>query len=309
VQPSRPFDELARASRAHLGVITARELGALRSNPQTRRLVDTGVLERLHHGVYRFATVPRSEEQLLYAAVVAGGSHAVASHRSAAALWGLTDEHPAVPEVCVPGRQRPRLSRVIVHRSEALGPRYTSLHRGIRVTNPMMTILQVAAVTNYEVVDEAIHRAEIRRLFRFPAIENLLDEVGRSGRDGSGILRSVLDDIALRDKPPDGLLEPRFARLARRFGLPPYEFQYVVHEGEVFIARIDFAWPALKLAVEVDGYEHRASRKAFQLDLTRQTLLGVRGWVVLRFSWHDVVRRPAWVAAQVAAALNGRAAA
>jgi very-short-patch-repair endonuclease len=46
----------------------------------------------------------------------------------------------------------------------------------------------------------------------------------------------------------------------------------------------------------VDGYEHHASPESFQRDRTRQNRLVALGWIVLRFTWSDVVKRPAAVA-------------
>ena len=52
----------------------------------------------------------------------------------------------------------------------------------------------------------------------------------------------------------------------------------------------------LRLAIEVDGFEHHSSPDAFQRDRTRQNRLVALGWTVLRFTWEDVVKRPAMVA-------------
>jgi very-short-patch-repair endonuclease len=103
----------------------------------------------------------------------------------------------------------------------------------------------------------------------------------------------------LADARPDGLLEPRFARLVRRFGLPEPVFQHPVGSY-----RVDFAWPAVLLAAEVDGYAAHGGRHQFQRDRDRQNALVAQGWTVLRFTWADVVRRPAGVARTLAAALD-----
>lgn len=69
---------------------------------------------------------------------------------------------------------------------------------------------------------------------------------------------------------------------------------------------IDFAYPELRIAIEVDGYGPHSSRAAFQSDRVRQNDLVGLGWMVLRFTWADVVRRPERVARQIAQAI-GRA--
>jgi very-short-patch-repair endonuclease len=75
-----------------------------------------------------------------------------------------------------------------------------------------------------------------------------------------------------------------------------------------FVARVDFAYPDRRLAIEVDGYELRASPAAMQSDLDRQNALVREGWTVLRFTWADVVRRPARVAELVRSTLAGTSA-
>lgn len=97
------------------------------------------------------------------------------------------------------------------------------------------------------------------------------------------------------------MLEPRFARLLKNAGLSSAEFQHPVGRDE-----IDFAYPALMLAIEVDGYGPHSSRRAFQNDRDRQNVLVGLGWTVLRFTWADVVKRPDHVAAVIREAI-GRA--
>lgn len=53
--------------------------------------------------------------------------------------------------------------------------------------------------------------------------------------------------------------------------------------------RIDFAFPADKLAIEIDGWQyHGKTLGAFRNDRTRQNELAVAGWLILRFPAGDV---------------------
>jgi very-short-patch-repair endonuclease len=155
----------------------------------------------------------------------------------------------------------------------------------------MRTIVDLGAVVPASTVELALDRAEVARVCAVAAVEWELARVARPGRRGSGPLREVLDRRALLDTPPDGVLEPRFARLLKNAGLPPAQFQHPVGRY-----KIDFAYPSLMLAIEVDGYGPHSSRRAFQIDRDRQNELVARGWTVLRFTWADVVKRPDHVA-------------
>ena len=69
---------------------------------------------------------------------------------------------------------------------------------------------------------------------------------------------------------------------------------------------IDFAWPAQRLAVETDGRRFHGGRLAFERDRRRDQRLTVAGWRPLRFTWRQVVQRPADVAATLRALLSSR---
>jgi very-short-patch-repair endonuclease len=202
-------------------------------------------------------------------------------------------------ELSVPRRRRPRLRGVVVHRpgdTETLRP---SVVRGIPVTDPLRALLDLAAVAAPETVAEALERALSCRLVSVKGVVAELERSTRPGRTGSLVLRRVLANRALWDRPPDSVLEPKFAALLRRRRVVRPVFQHVVrHEGR-FVGRVDFAWPEHHLAVEVDGHDTHRTPTDLQRDLTRQNRLVAAGWTVLRFTWSDVVSHPDEVAATV----------
>jgi hypothetical protein len=252
-------------------------------------------------GVYAEAGTPDSWERSLMAACLAAGRGAVVSHRAAARLWGLSDVGGDLVEITVPRPRSPRPKRVELHRSTDLVAAHTTRRRRLPVTNPLRTMVDLGAVLRPDLVEDALDRGVAGRLFSVAAIEWMRDEVGRQGRHGAGVIGQILDDRALGDEVPHGLLEPRMARLLRDAGLPPAEFQYVVlaPDGR-FLAQVDFAYPELLLAIEVDGYDVHGSPRAMTKDFVRQNGLVPFRWHVLRFTWHQVVRQPRAVAAVVA---------
>jgi very-short-patch-repair endonuclease len=136
------------------------------------------------------------------------------------------------------------------------------------------------------------------------------NEVTGPGRSGCGVLGTILDERALGDAVNDSLLEPRMGRLLRRAGLQPAIFHYVITTpGGVFLAEVDFAYPEIRLAIEVDGFKVHGSPGAMSKDFVRQNGLVPYGWHVLRFTWRQVVREPEMVARTIAAARAGLAAA
>jgi very-short-patch-repair endonuclease len=66
--------------------------------------------------------------------------------------------------------------------------------------------------------------------------------------------------------------------------------QFRVFDAEGFVARVDLAYPELRIAIEYDGLWH-AERHAFLDDRRRLNRLVAAGWVVLHVTADDL-RRP-----------------
>ncbi len=73
-----------------------------------------------------------------------------------------------------------------------------------------------------------------------------------------------------------------------------------------FFARVDLADEQLKIVIEADSFEFHSSPKAFDRDCRRYNGLVVRGWLVLRFTWVQVMFEPGLVAATVRAVVAQR---
>jgi hypothetical protein len=262
-------------------------------------------------GVFSLAGAPESWERSVLAACLAAGKGAVASHRTAARIWGLVEPRNDIVEITVPRHRCPRTRRATIHRSTDLVVDHTTVRNRIPVTNPLRTIVDLGAVLPAEQVEEAVDTGLAPpSLFSIAAIEWMRNEVTGPGRSGCGVLGKILDERALGDEVNDSLLEPRMARLLRRAGVPPAIFHYVVTTpGGVFLAEVDFAYPELRLAIEVDGFNVHSTPKRMSKDFVRQNGLVPYGWYVLRFTWRQVVREPEMVFRTIAASRVGLAAA
>ncbi len=102
--------ELARLdlfASAHHGVVTrqaAERAGVSRS--AWYRALDAGWIAALHPNVARMHGSPTTVEQKIAAAVLAAGPGALASHGTAAFLWGLPGAEPSTVDLIVPRRER-----------------------------------------------------------------------------------------------------------------------------------------------------------------------------------------------------------
>jgi very-short-patch-repair endonuclease len=69
---------------------------------------------------------------------------------------------------------------------------------------------------------------------------------------------------------------------------------------------VDFAYHDYKIAIEVVGWEFHSGKRRWERDLTRRTLLESRGWMVLEFTWDEVMNRPDFVVETIRRALTNR---
>ncbi|MEW2510876.1 hypothetical protein [Streptomyces sp. NPDC046870] len=129
-------------------------------------------------------------------------------------------------------------------------------------------------------------------------------EIARAlGRGSRGSVRA-LDWLRLTD-PLAGSPAETVARL-RMYdaGLHP-ESQAELRSPDGSRRVVDFLFRAAGLAVEIEGYAYHGTREAHRQDIARYNQLlrcpEIRS--LLRFSAEDVFRRPAYVIAEVRAAL------
>jgi very-short-patch-repair endonuclease len=265
---------------------------------QVQDRVAAGMLERVHRGVYRLAGATVCAEQEALAACLAVDGRAVASHRSAGALWGFRAVEAAGPEITTLGTACPTLAGVLVHRTDRLDHIDVSRLRRIPVTTPARTLLDLGAVAPVHVVECALENALLRQLVSMSLLNATLARLGRPGRRGAGVLRGLVEERDPAIAPTESVLEDALLRLLRKAGLPEPVPQY-----EVAGVRLDFAYPTLKLGVEADSRIWHGARADVQRNSDKANLLLMHGWRVLHFTWFDVQHRPEYVVDTVRRAL------
>jgi very-short-patch-repair endonuclease len=256
--------------------------------------LESGLLVPVHPGVYRLACADRSSEQALLAACLAAGNGAVASHRSAAALWALRGVEADTPEITLPGTRRPQLRGVLVHRTDRLDRIDVSRRVRIAVTTPARTLLDLGAVVPAHVVEAALEDALMRRLVTFELLTATLERLGGPARNGAGVMRALVEERDPAAAPTESVLENQLFQVLRRAGLPE-----PVHQYEVAGMRLDAAYPDIRLGIEADSRIWHGGRLDVQRNTDKANRLLSHGWRILRFTWFDVTRRAAYVVGTV----------
>jgi very-short-patch-repair endonuclease len=286
----------ALALRQH-GVAARAQLLDLGMTPaQLTYRVRSGRFRLLHRGVYGVSGVvlPGSAEM---AAVLASGPGAVVSHRSAATLHGLLPHPgPSAPvHVTLHGRDRGRRPGLAAHRVRELPVGEVSEVRGIPVTSPARTLLDLSGEVGARELERALARADRESLIRPGEIEKVMERRPRAR--GIRTLRDLLGDVDRRALTRSEA-EERLLELVRKARLPSPEVNVPLAGYEV-----DFLWRSALLVLEVDGFAYHSSRASFEKDRRRDAALSARGYRVMRITWRQIAREPEAVLARLAQAV------
>lgn len=285
-------------TRTHHGLITrtvAEQLGV--SEAAWYRATGHGPLEITHPGVARVAGSPITREQRILAGVWACGEGAMASHRSAAFLWGARRPDTDPVDVIVDRRSTSaRIAGVVVHHPRDLAELRAVVRRGIPTTTPMRMLLDLGAVDSAG-VPSALEEILRGRAVSHRGVAQFLDRHRGRGRHGTRALHRALDANMIDGRPIDSALEKRMARLVERYSLPDVEFHAVCAGYEV-----DFLVTGTTVVLECDGWStHGADREQFEFDRERGHDLAAAGFIVMRFTWTQITRNPARVANRIEA--------
>lgn len=257
-----------------------------------------GILDEPVAGVLRVRAAPPTDAQAVRLATLAGGGHAVASHRAAAALHHLDGFGPGLIEVSVPRPRRLELPRVVVHHVQAPPPEDLTVIGGIPVTGLARTLCDLGTVVNAHAVERALDDAR-RRGTSLRWLRETAERLHRPGQAGTKTLLLLLD-TAEQDRGVRGSwFEKLVEECLRSPDLPPLVRQHRVHDATGALAGIlDLAFPTIRLGVEAHSRQFHFGRDAEQRDEDRDHRLARCGWEVLYVGW-QLAKRPKDVLALV----------
>ncbi|GAA1480921.1 type IV toxin-antitoxin system AbiEi family antitoxin domain-containing protein [Gordonia sinesedis] len=289
------------------GVITrrqARDCGL--SDSAISRRVGTGEWIAVARGVLRVADRTVDDRIRARIAVAAVGERAVLAGGSAAWWHGLTDRVPSPHLVLAPrGRHGATIPGVRVWHRDVTDEDVV-VRDALRVTAMPLTVLDASVDLGVWVMDAAL----LRKRVTIPQLAQA--QIRNRGRRGSPRSRAMLAAMSAGARSE---AERLLLALLRRSAITGWRANYPVDcRDSAPAARgsngylIDVAFPAVKVAIEIDGFAFHSDAVAFQHDRRRQNDLVAAGWTVLRFTWHDLVDRPAYVITRIRAAVLAAAA-
>jgi very-short-patch-repair endonuclease/predicted transcriptional regulator of viral defense system len=271
------------ARRQHALVTHDQALAAGLSPSQIRRRNRSGEWRVARPGVYAVDGAPPTWLQSVAAVALSSQPGAWVSHQTAATMWAMPGVSDGAIHVVTGLERRVRLEGVCGHRSGAL---YTAdlavLHR-VPVTAPARTLVDIAATLSYRQLGVAVDDAVRRRIVTLAALRRCVARLREAPGRRLTVLQQLLAERLPGYDPGDSDLETRVLRLLIRNGFqPPAQQHRVRFRGRTF--RIDLAYPAQRLAIELDGWEFHRTRSAFDDDRARANLLVAHGWTIVRFT-------------------------
>lgn len=278
--------------RRQAGVLTLRQAAA---NGLSGRAVRRRVQRRdwlvLHPGVVLAGGHRLTPEARIRAAFLWAGDRSTICGPAAAYRHGMLRDAPDIVDVTVPSTVGPRHRPGIRLRRSDLAPEDRIGLDGLWLTEKPLTALETALALSD---GSAFLDRALQRHVRFPAMYRAYCR--RLGRHGSRAAAALL--VAAADRA-DSAAERLLVAILRDAGVTGWVL------GHRFgIWRIDLAFPAVRVAIEVDGWAWHVDAERFANDRRKQNALVGAGWMPLRFTWHDLANRPDQVLASIIAAAS-----
>ncbi|CAN5646154.1 type IV toxin-antitoxin system AbiEi family antitoxin domain-containing protein [soil metagenome] len=281
---------LTRAAAARAGM----------SSATWYRALDDGRLISIHPNVARMRGTPSTREQRIAAAVFAAGKGAMASHRSAAHVWGVPRPEGDPVDLIVVARTRGiRLDGVVVHRPRDQRDLSPVRKSNIATSNVLRFLCDLGAVDEPS-VSQAVGHVVTNGIASPQALLAAVQVHARRGRHGVPALRAALSEWVIDGKPVDSVLEKAMCRLLTRHKLPQATFHARVAGFE-----FDFLITGTPIVLECDGWSfHGRTRMQFERDRERDAALMAAGYVPVHFTYWQITKQPTVVARRIEAALH-----
>jgi len=271
------------------GRATYGELVAATSRRKVAAALKHGAIERAARGVYlRPGKFADHRVAIAYDGVL--------SHTSAAEYWELPLlAAPDLPHVTIPRNRHKRSGPAAVLHWAAIDP----LDLPARTTSLVRTVMDCARTLPFgeglAIADSSLTKGSITRA-------DLVAAAARMRGPGTPKVRRV---AAAANAWSASFLESVLRGLLLKAGIEGFELQVVVVNG-AFQARVDLGHRQLRIAIEADGYEFHGGRRDFAADCRRYDELVAAGWLVLRFTYEQVLSNPQWVIDTIRAAIAQR---
>jgi very-short-patch-repair endonuclease len=275
---------LAPLGRRQRGLLTrAQALDGGLTPDQLEWILRSRQLIRMGRGIYAFPGAPNTWEQRVLATILLAGDGVVASHETAAQLYGARtapDAGQAI-EVSASRGRRIRLVGVRAHQSLVLFDADQAVRGGIPCTSPARLVVDLSGRRSVEELGRLVDDLQRRRLVHLRQVAQCASRLRLAPGRSLATVRKVLELRWEGYGPGDSDLESRILRALHQAGVPLPRQQVRVAIGGRR-CYLDLAYPEVMLAIEIDSWAFHRQRSAFDRDRAKGNELALLGWQVLR---------------------------
>ena len=237
---------------------------------------------------------------------MAVGQPAALSGATSLALHGISVVEDTAVHLTVPySRRVDSRSGLVVHRAEFTPSDVIELD-GLPVFSLDLALADFLCDgdkrTAFAALDEAMRglAPDHRNTLRDNVRDRVLDRRSKKGIHRAKMLLSLATGMA--ESRPESIL--RLIVVEAGFPIPEAQYEITTVDGRKLYV-LDMAWPALRIAVEYDGFAAHEERQEY--DAERDERMTRRGWITIRASAADL-RDPSRLLAELRAAFKRRSA-
>jgi very-short-patch-repair endonuclease len=301
-----PFGAAGEFAASRHGAFTRRQAASIGLTATSiLRLIRDQVLAEPVPGVLTVMGSPPTWHQQLKVATLASNEAGVAAFHSAAALHRIDGYASGPIELLVASQRHLAIPGLILHRGP-MDARDLIDVDGIRCTTIARTLCDIGSVDS-----EASLRVAFDWAWRSGVslrwISDTALRLATNRRPGPRRILQLIEEADRRRRPTESALEVGVEQTLA--SIPGLLRQFVVTRRDgSFVARVDFAIPELKIAIEAHSRRHHFGPTAEERDAAREAALQGEGWIV-RFVTDAQRRRPDELRRSIIALVEARSAA
>jgi hypothetical protein len=184
-------------------------------------------------------------------------------------------------------RQRNHAGWLRFHRTAPIPKQMQRMRKGLPLTSPSRTLVDLAGVSDGDVLERAMEHAFRWRIASVNEVHQVLRRIPSKRKPGTRSVTRLLEHGVFSPQMHSEL-ERQALRMFRRFGLPEPLCHHEIVAGDLVLGFVDFAWQKAKVIVEAEGFQFHSGREAWEGDIDRYNAMTLAGWRVLRLTYADL---------------------
>lgn len=275
---STPVRAVGEFAASRHGALSRRQAAGIGLSPQQiRRMIDRNLLREPVPGVLVMPDAPRTWRQELMIATLACNSAGVGGFESSAALHCVDGFEEGPLSIVLGSPRKVLVERVVVHVGPLSDEDIVEVD-GIRCTSVERTLCDLGSSTS-ELRSRMAFEWYWRTKGDLAPLQAAVDRLHRPGQHGTKLMQELLVEARLKGCPTESALEVRLEAIIGDLEGLVRQYEVFDDQGR-FVARVDFAIPTQRIAIEAHSRQFHSSDEDRIRDAIRDEDLTSGGWTV-----------------------------